>query len=65
MDREPVAIVTAIEAVVALLVAFGLDLTAEQTGALVTVVVLVGGWWSRRKVTPTAAPMLEHHTPEV
>lgn len=64
MKREPVAIVNAIiaviEALIALLVAFGLDLTAEQVGAIMAFVAAVGGLIGilivRPRVTPVADP---------
>lgn len=47
MRREPVAIVNSIiaviEAAIALLVAFGLDLTKEQVGAIMAFVALSAG----------------------
>lgn len=64
MKREPVAIVNAIiaviEAAIALLVAFGLDLTKEQVGAIMAFVAAVGGFMGtlivRPRVTPVADP---------
>ncbi len=54
------AIITVIEAGVALLVAFGLDLTPEQVGAIMAFVVAVGGLIStlilRTRLTPVADP---------
>jgi uncharacterized membrane protein YkgB len=64
MKREPVAIVSAIiaviETLIALLVAFGLKLTGEQVGAIMAFVTAVGGLISilivRPRVTPVADP---------
>jgi hypothetical protein len=64
MKREPLAIVNAIivviEAGLALLVAFGLDLTPGQVGAIMAFVVAVGGLIStlilRPRLTPVADP---------
>jgi uncharacterized membrane protein YfcA len=64
-QNEPVAWATAIrtlvEALIALLVAFNLDINDDQRAALLGVilpVMLVGGlvaaWWARRKVRPVA-----------
>lgn len=44
-----VAVVTA---GLSLLVAFGLDLTGEQTGAIVAFVQVVAGFLTRSQVTP-------------
>lgn len=62
MTREPVALTGAIVALitagVSLLTAFGLDVSPEQTAAIIGVVVgvsgLVGAFLARRKVTPVA-----------
>ncbi len=64
MGREPVTIVNGIvaviEAAIALGVAFGLDLTKEQVGAIMAFVAAVGGLISilivRPRVTPVADP---------
>lgn len=52
MDREPALILAAVQAVIALVVSFGLDLTGEQVGALVAVTAAVLGVITRQKVTP-------------
>jgi hypothetical protein len=62
--RQPVAIVAAIEALLALLLAFGLNLTAEQVGAIIallTALLAVPVW---QAVTPVAEPALEHDVPD-
>lgn len=56
--REPAAIAAFIGAAIALLVSFGLHLTTEQIGAIMTVVVLGMGLIVRRVVTPVASPRL-------
>lgn len=64
--REPLAIraavVAVLNAVIGVLVAFGVDLTDEQTTALLTLVsvasILAVVLWSRGKVTPTADPQV-------
>lgn len=53
MDREPALILAAVQSVLALVVAFGLDLTVEQTGALLAVTAAVLGVITRSKVTPS------------
>lgn len=54
MDREPALILAAVQSIIALIVAFGLDLSAEQVGAIVAVTAAVLGVITRSKVTPTA-----------
>jgi len=50
--REPVLILTAVQAALALAVAFGLDLSNEQTGAIIALSAAVLGVITRSKVTP-------------
>jgi hypothetical protein len=52
--REPALIVGLIEALLVLAVAFGLNLTAEQTAAIVAVATVLGGLVVRSQVTPVA-----------
>jgi hypothetical protein len=55
LRREPVLLQAAFLALVNLVVAFGLvELTAEQTGALVGVLAALLGLWARRLVTPVS-----------
>ena len=62
--REPVAvinaIVTIVEAAIALAVGLGWDLTAEQVGLFMAVVVAIGNLvkilWARNQVTPVSDP---------
>lgn len=65
MKREPIAIinaiVTAIQALIPLLIAFGItEITKEQSGAITSAVVawggLVGTFLGRNLVTPVADP---------
>ena len=53
MDREPALILAAVQSFIALVVAFGLDLSIEQTGALLAVTAAVLGVVTRSKVSPT------------
>lgn len=53
-DREPAMIAALVQAGLALAVAFGLDLSAEQIAALVAVSAAVFGLLTRQVVTPTA-----------
>jgi hypothetical protein len=50
--REPVLILAAIQAAIALVAAFGLQLSAEQIAALVAFSAAVLGVIARQKVTP-------------
>lgn len=51
--REPALVTGLVSAGIALLVAFGLELTGEQTGAIMAVVVAVLAVVTRSQVTPT------------
>jgi hypothetical protein len=51
-NREPVLFLSTIQTAVALFVAFGLDFTAEQVGAITAVAAAVLGLIARGKVTP-------------
>lgn len=62
LGREPAAIAAFIGAAIALLVTFGLKLTAEQIGSIMTVVVLGMGLIVRQVVTPVADPKLDPGT---
>ena len=64
MQNEPLAyrtaIVAAIGAIINLVVAFGVDLTAEQVTAITTTTAVLSGLvivvWTRGAVTPVANP---------
>lgn len=56
VGREPVATGAVVTAVLALAVAFGADLTGEQTAAATGAVVAVVGWLARKAVTPLGRP---------
>ena len=51
-DQEPAVYVAVITAALTLLVAFGFDLTVEQTGAIVAFVQVVAGFLTRSQVSP-------------
>jgi uncharacterized membrane protein len=51
--REPVAMVALIEAVLALVVAFGFNLSTEQLGVIVAVVTAALALVARSQVSPT------------
>ena len=52
-NREPAAIVALVGSIIAVAVAFGADLTGEQTGAILAAVTLLLGLVTRTQVTPT------------
>lgn len=54
LRREPAALSSIVSALIALGVAFGLQLSTEQTGAIMAVVSLVSGLLVRGLVTPTS-----------
>lgn len=54
--REPALVTGAASAIIALLVAFGLNLTGEQTGAIMALVTAVLAFVTRAKVTPAPRP---------
>lgn len=53
-NREPALFFTLAAAVIGLLVAFGVNITTEQSAAIMAVLVAVAGVIVRQKVTPTA-----------
>lgn len=73
MNREPLvatsAITAGVAAVIALLASFGVNLTHDQTVAVLGVVSVVAplvvAFVARRKVTPVADPKAEDGTPLV
>jgi hypothetical protein len=61
--REPVVLVDVAKAIITLLIAFGVSLTADQTNAILGVVAIVatfgiGAWIQRMLVTPIGSPVL-------
>jgi hypothetical protein len=56
VGREPVATGAVVTAVLALAVAFGADLTGEQTAAITAAAVAVVGFLARSAVTPVRHP---------
>ena len=57
--REPALVAGLVQAVLALLVAFGLDLTGEQTASILAVTAALLAVLTRAQVTPYA-DVLEH-----
>lgn len=54
--REPALVTGAVSALIALGVAFGLNLTGEQTGAIMAVTTAVLAFVTRSQVTPASGP---------
>jgi hypothetical protein len=55
-DAEPAVLVSLVSAILSLGVSFGLQLSAEQTGAILTVFQLTAGVVTRSQVSPTPPP---------
>ena len=56
-------VVSAAQAVAALLVGFGLSLSPETTAALIGAVQLISGFWLRQQTSPAANPGFNDETP--
>lgn len=56
--REPALVLGAVQAVLALLIAFGLKLSVEQTGAILAATAAILAVVTRSQVTPVADPRL-------
>jgi hypothetical protein len=52
--REPAMVIAIVQAVLALVVAFGLQLSAEQVGAVLALTAAVLGFLTRSQVTPSS-----------
>lgn len=52
LGREPAMVLALVQAIIVLAVTFGLRLTPEQTGAILTLSAVVLGLITRSKVTP-------------
>lgn len=57
-DREPVLVLGLVQAVIALIAAFGFELSAQQVGAILAVTAAVLGYVTRTQVTPVKTPAL-------
>lgn len=53
-NREPALILGAVQAILALAIAFGADLTPEQTGTILAASAAIIALITRQKVTPTS-----------
>ena len=51
-NREPAMILAVVQTALALILAFGVDLTVEQTGAILAVTAAVLGLITRSQVSP-------------
>lgn len=63
MNREPVALVDLVKAILVLAIAFGVHITDGQQQAIIGIVAIVatfgiGAWIQRQLVTPIASPRL-------
>ncbi len=56
MNLEPAMIGALTAAIINLVVIFGVDVTEEQTAAIISVVTILMGLYIRSQVTPTRAP---------
>lgn len=62
ISTEPAWLLTVVKAVIVLLVAFGVQLTAEQTAAIVVLVEVLTTPWLRSRVLPMQAIKWEQQT---
>lgn len=53
IKNEPVLVTALVQAILAMVVAFGLDLSAEQIGGVLAVTAALLAFVARAKVTPT------------
>jgi uncharacterized membrane protein len=64
IKREPALIVGLVGALIALSLAFGLDLSVEQQGGIMAVVVAVLAIVTRQQVTPNVSVVARHAKPD-
>ena len=55
IKKEPALVAGVVQAVLGLLLAFGVELTTEQTGAILAITAAVLALFVRSQVTPTAS----------
>ncbi len=55
LGREPALVLALVQAVIALVVAFGLNLAPDQIGAILAVTAVVLGLITRSRVSPVSA----------
>lgn len=58
--KEPAGFVATIQTLIALAIAFGVDLTADQVATILAAITAVGGLLIRSQVTSTAALQQYH-----
>jgi hypothetical protein len=56
MKNEPAMFLALVQAIIVLLVTFGIDLTNAQQGAVLSLSAVVIGLITRSKVTPASTP---------
>lgn len=59
LGREPAMVLALVQGLIVLAVTFGLRLTAEQTGAILTVTAVVLGLITRSRVSPVGSAPLD------
>lgn len=62
LGREPALILAALQALLALGVGFGLNISAEQIALILATAAAIAGLIVRQSVTPTADPTLKAGT---
>ena len=55
LGREPALVLALVQAVLALVVAFGLNLAPDQVGAILAVTAVILGLITRSRVSPASA----------
>jgi len=65
IKQEPVLFQGIIQAALALLGAFGVKLGAVQVGSILALSAAILSFWTRNRVTPTAAPKADDGAPLV
>lgn len=53
-SKEPAVITALVTALISLLIAFGVPISDRQQGAIVAVIIAIGGLIVRHQVTPTS-----------
>jgi len=56
LKTEPAVLISLLTALIGLAVAFGVNLTSGQVGAISAVLTVIGGLFVRSQVTPVAKP---------
>jgi len=61
--REPAMVLALVQAMIALVVAFGLNLAPDQIGAILAVTAVILGLVTRSRVSPGQPPLSEGRPP--